>query len=199
MDTLTSDPARKGKGQRGSGAPRKTSTRQNKQLVGAIEKYRGKFKATVVWLKKRYFWARIMSNFALESRLDDAGLAYLAETTYIPERLSYCVSVKRKHQATSDKWAHRDGSVFYLDRTVDESVHTKKAALGCMVWRIVDGTDALYADCAGLSTYTKAQGKPVKVWGMLAHGKLNIEMLEERDVMNNDLYATLIEENSLKG
>ena len=201
MGTLKTNPARKGKRQRGSGPPRKTTTRQDTQIVDAIEKYRGKFKVNIAWLKKRYFWARNLSNFALESRLDDAGLAYLrrrrkflVEATYIPERLSYCASVKRKHQATLDKWAYTDGTVFFLDRTAEENVHTKRAALGCMVWRKADGTDALYADCVGPSTYKKAQGKPVRVWGMLANGKLNIEVLEEGDVMNNDLYSTLIDE-----
>ena len=58
METLKTNPARKGKRQRGSGPPRKTTTRQDTQIVDAIEKYRGKFKVNIAWLKKRYFWAR---------------------------------------------------------------------------------------------------------------------------------------------
>ena len=156
---------------------------------------------TVAWLKKRYMWARALSNTAVEERLGDAELAYLrrrqkfkVEATYIPERLEYCAGVKRKHQATLDKWAYTDGTVFYLDRTAEENEHTQRAALGCMVWRRTDGTDALYADCVGPSSYKKAQGHPVRVWGMLANGKLRIEVLDEGDVMNKELYSDLIDE-----
>ena len=201
MDGLKADPAWNGRRQPGSGAPRKTTPRQDKQIVDAIEKYRGRFKVTVAWLKKRYLWARDLSNFAMEARLDEAGYAYLrrrrkflVEAIYIPERLAYCASVKRKHQATLDKWAYTDGTVFYLDRTAEENEHTQRAALGCMVWKKADGTDALYADCVGPSTYKKAQGKPVRVWGMLANGKLHIDVLDEGEVMNNDLYSTLVDE-----
>lgn len=201
MAALESDSAWKGQRQPGSGAPRKTTTRQDKQIEDAIWKYRGKFKVTVAWLKKRYLWARDLSNFTLEKRLDDAGLSYLrrrkkflVEEIYVAERLAHCGSVKRKRQTTLDKWAYTDGTVFYLDRTAEENEHTQRAALGSKVWRKTDGTDALYADCVGPSSYKKAQGKPVRIWGMLANGKLHIEVLDEGDVMNNDLYGNLIDE-----
>jgi hypothetical protein len=201
MDALEADPTWKGQRQEGSGAPRKTTKRQDAQIVGAMYKYRGEQKVSVAWLKKRYLWARDLSDTALAERLRDAGYEYLrrrrkflVEQTYIQERLEYCGSVKRKRQATLDNWAYTDGTVFYLDRTADENEHTQRAALGCMVWRKADGTDALYADCVGPSIYKKAQGHPVRVWGVLANGKLHIEVLEQGDVMNKDLYSDLIDE-----
>lgn len=201
MVALGADKKWKGVRKAGSGAPRKTTAAQDKQIGDAIYKYRGRFKVTVAWLKKRYLWARELSDSAVEKRLGDAQLAYLRRrrkykvaTTYIAERLAYCASVKRKRQATLDNWAYTDGTVFYLDRTAEENESTQRAALGSMVWRKADGTDSLYADCVGPSGYSKAQGKPVRIWGMLANGKLNVTVLDEGDVMNNDLYSDLIDE-----
>jgi len=89
---------------------------------------------------------------------------------------------------------YSDGTVFYLDRTAAENEHTRRAALGPYVWRKADRTDALYRDCVGASTYKKAQGLPVRIWGLLAEGVLHIYVLDAGEVMNQDLYAQLIEE-----
>jgi len=200
MDALSADPSWTGWRSAGSGAPRKTTSAQDAQVVAAIYKYRGKFKVTVAWLKKRYFWARELGNSAIEQRLDDAGLAYMRRRgksiigeTYIPERLDYCGVVKRMHQSSLDRWAFTDGTVFYMDRTGEEHEHSQRAALGPMVWKQKDGSDALFADCVGPSRYKKAQGRPVRVWGMLSEGTLKIEVLAEGDVMNKELYSDLVD------
>ena len=91
-------------------------------------------------------------------------------------------------QATLDKWAYSDGTVFYLDRTEDENLERHRLALGEYVWRRADRTDALYSDCVGASCYRKAQGQPVRVWGLLAAGKLNIYILEKGGVMDRYLW-----------
>jgi hypothetical protein len=200
VTALKNDPTWRGQRQPGSGAPRKTTKKQDKQILDAIDKYKGRYKVTVAWLKQRYLWARSISNTLIEDRLDEAGLAYLRRrrkfkvpAKYIQERLKYSESVKRKRQATLDKWAYTDGTVFYKDRTTEENESTQRAALGCMVWRKTDGTDALYADCVGPSSYSKAQGHPIRVWGMLANGKLHIEVLDQGDVMNKELYSDLVD------
>lgn len=201
MDALSADPSWKGERGEGSGAPRKTTSRQDAQVVAAIYKYRGVFKVTVAWLKKRYMWARELGNSVIEDRLDKAGLSYLRrrgksviDAVYIPERLGYCDMVKRMHQSTLDRWAFTDGTVFYMDRTAGEHEHSQRAALGPMIWRQTDGGDALYADCVGPSKYKKAQGRPVRVWGMLSEGTLKIEVLAEGDVMNKELYSHLVDD-----
>ena len=201
MDALSADPSWKGERGEGSGAPRKTTSRQDAQVVAAIYKYRGVFKVTVAWLKKRYMWARELGNSVIEDRLDKAGLSYLRrrgksviDAVYIPERLGYCDMVKRMHQSTLDRWAFTDGTVFYMDRTGEEHEHSQRAALGPMVWKQKDGGDALYADCVGPSKYKKAQGRPVRVWGMLSEGTLKIEVLAEGDVMNKELYSHLVDD-----
>ena len=52
----------------------------------------------------------------------------------------------------------------------------------------------MYQDCLGPSSYSKGQGIPVKVWGMLASGGLYIHVLEENENMNQHLYAELVED-----
>ena len=96
------------------------------------------------------------------------------------------------HQTTLDKWAYSDGTVFYLDRSAAEVESSKRAALGRCVWRKADCTDALYADCVGPSAYKKAQGVPVRVWGLLAAGELHVTILQEDQVMNRWTYASII-------
>ena len=137
----------------------------------------------------------------MEGRLGDADLEWLRRReksivtkTYIPERLAYCDLVLSKQQRTLDRWAYTDGTVFYLDRTLEENEHSQRAALGSYIWRRSDGRDAMYKECLGPSKYKKAQGHPVRVWGMMAEGRLHIHVLEAGEVMNEDLYADLIEE-----
>ena len=61
-----------------------------------------------------------------------------------------------------------------------------------MVWRMVSGADALYEDCVGPSAYWKAQGAPIRVWGLLAAGVLFIYVLPEGETMNRWWYCWLI-------
>ena len=201
MDKLDDSPAWRGDRTEGSMRPRKTTAKQDKQIVSLLLKNRGKRKVTIAFLKTRLPWARGLGNTALEERLDDAGLAYmrrrrkcLVPEKYVVDRVNYCNAVKRKHESTLLQWAYSDGTVFYLDRTLEENESTQRAALGTSVWRMADGSDALYHDCIGPSTYAKAQGLPVRVWGLLAAGILHIYVLEQGEVMDRWLYVELIED-----
>ena len=60
------------------------------------------------------------------------------------------------------------------------------------MWRYSDGRDTLYEDCIGPSAYNKAQGTPVRVWGVLAKGVISIYILPEKKVMNRWIYASLV-------
>ena len=68
------------------------------------------------------------------------------------------------------------------------------AAMGKWVWRYTDGRDALFQENLGPSAYKKAQGIPVRVWGMLSEGTLHIHILEPGEAMNNELYTELVED-----
>ena len=48
-------------------------------------------------------------------------------------------------------------------------------------------------DCVGPSSHWKAQGKPVRVWGLLANGVLFITALPEGNVMNRWWYEWVVE------
>ena len=87
-------------------------------------------------------------------------------------------------QSSLDKWAYSDGTVFYIDRTVEENESTQRAALGSSVWRRADRKDALWKDCIGPSGYSKGQGAPVRVWGVLAAGYLSVTILPADQIMN---------------
>ena len=70
----------------------------------------------------------------------------------------------------------------------------KRAALGAYVWRAMDGSDAFWNDCIGPSGYSKGQGTPIKVWGMLACGILHVHVLDEGESMDTMTYVELIED-----
>ncbi len=84
------------------------------------------------------------------------------------------------------KWMYGDGTVFYLSRDATEAEDASRRALGPRVWRRHDGKDALFEDCIGPSSYQKAQGKALRVWGFLVEGKFKLEMLPEGQVMNQE-------------
>lgn len=86
------------------------------------------------------------------------------------------------------------GQLIFLDRNDVEHEDSFRRSLGTHVWRKSDNSDALWEDCIGPSAYSKGQGKPVKVWGMLACGVINIEVLDEGESMDTSLYVELIED-----
>ena len=56
----------------------------------------------------------------------------------------------------------------------------------------MDRTDALYEDCIGPSSYSKGQGAPVRLWGLLARGRLQTAVLRKGQTMNARRYAKLV-------
>ena len=201
IDKLLEDPSWRGERDDGSGAPRKTDKEQDKALEKYVLTNRGREKVTVAVLRRELLWTRTVGNSLLEERLHDAGLKWLRRrrktivcAKYLKERIDYCNAVLSKWQSTLDTWAYTDGTTFLLDRTPEENEETQRAAIGAWVWRRTDGRDALFQENLGPSAYKKAQGVPVRVWGMLAEGTLYIHILEAGEAMNNELYTELIED-----
>ena len=201
MNKLRSNPRWRGERAPGSGAPRKTSEKQDKEVIKWLLKQRGKQIVVVATLKREFVYLRKFSDDLVRDRLHDAELHWLRRPgkalvakEYLQERVDYCHAVKRKHDSVLKKWCYTDGTVFYLDRTDAEAENSQRGALGVMVWRRSTNRDAMHEDCIGPSAYSKGQGMPVRVWGMLAMGILHIHILEEGEVMNQDVYAELVED-----
>ena len=201
MKKLDSNPKWQGERAEGSGRRRKTSKKQDKQIENFVLRNRGKKKITVMKVKRNFSALRDVSDSLVEDRLKEAELAYLRRRNkskvgkiYLQDRIDYCRAVMRKHQSTLDLWAYTDGTVYYLDRSAEENEQSQVAALGTMVWRRSDRKDALYQDCLGPSSYNKAQGMPIRIWGMLACGVLHIHVLDKKEIMNTELYCELIED-----
>lgn len=200
LQRLADEPKWRGERKRGSGRPRCTPRSLDKAIVKEVFRSRGSRKVTVAYLQQKIPAARRISRSCVAARLQEAGLMYLRRRKkslvpekYKQERLDFAESVKRMHHATLRRWAYTDGTVFYLDRSDVGVEHTQRAALGAFVWRKADCSDAMYSDCVGPSAYNKAQGLPVRVWGVLARGVLHITILPEGEVMNRWWYAWIIE------
>ena len=198
---LEADPSWTGERTAGSGAPRKTTEKQDREIEEFVLAERGKQKVTVRAVKRKFPALRKLSDDLVEARLHEAELACMPRRKkckvgkmYLSERIAYCLSVKRKHQSTLLQWAYADGTCYYLARTADEVEQAGQAALGPSVWRRTDRRDALFEDCLGPSSYCKGQGTPVRIWGMLANGRLRIHVMDEGDVMNEYLYIELVED-----
>jgi len=201
MCKLKKNKSWRGERKEGSGAPRKTTAKQDRAVVRWLLARRRKEKVTVSAVKRHFPWARKLDDNVIYDRLHEAELAWmrrrrkcLVGKKYLQQRARYCQGVKRKHQATLEKWAFTDGTAYYLDRNDGEHADTVRRALGTHVWRKSDNSDAMWEDCIGPSAYNKAQGLPVRVWGMLACGVVHIEILDEGEAMNTTLYVELIED-----
>ena len=118
---LEHDPSWRGDRAEGSGAPRKTTKKQDTAITQYILKHRGQQKVTVSLLKQVLPWLREFSNSLVDERIQESELKWLrrrrkskVSPVYLEPRVHYCKSVKRKHQATLNLWAYTDGTLYYL-------------------------------------------------------------------------------------
>ena len=182
------------------GRPRETTAAMDHALTKLVLKHRGSAIVTVAFLQKMLPEWRGVSDTTVERRLFDAGLAWLRRRrkSLIPAkhkvtRLRWARWVKTRPDGELKRWAYADGTSFYLARTDDKATSKSRAALGPFVWRQADGSDALYEDCVGPSAYWKAQGLPVRIWGLLANRALHITVLPDGECMNRWWYQWIIE------
>lgn len=128
---LDAEPSWRGERAPGSGAARKTTAKEDKQIEKFILKWRGEKKVTVRFIKKEFPKLRKLSDTLVEERIQEADLKWLRRrrkskvgTTYLQPRVEYCQGVKRKHQSTLDLWAYTDGTVYYLEQVRSSSTLT---------------------------------------------------------------------------
>ena len=199
VNRLRDHPSWRGQRLVGSGRLRATTPKLDKQILRTVLKHRGSSKVTVAFVRKILPATRKLSEGTIQNRLHDSGLAWLRRRRktlvpkkYLADRCAFAASVLRRHQGTLDRWAYADGATFFLDKATEANESTQRAALGRFVWRRADRSDSLYVECVGPSAYNKAQGEPVRVWGVLAEGQLHTYIMPKGECMNRWWYAWLI-------
>ena len=198
---ITADPLFRGERKEGSGAPRKTTAKTDNKIIKVTLENRGKEIVSANFLRKHIPELKDLSDQTVYDRLAEAGLAYLRRRKitlvpkkHKPQRMKYIRWVLQQPDSELKKWAYSDGTGWYIDRDDADREHTERKALGTHVWRRMDRSDALFEDTVGPSEYTKAQGQPVKVWGLLAKGQLHCYILPKGVHMNRWWYAWLVKE-----
>lgn len=158
----------------------------------------GKIKVTARVVKRRKK-LRSQSLRLVQRRLQAAGLRWLRRRrkTLVPEqsveaRKAWARWVLRQPRTVLRRFVYVDGVSFYLDKSNEAHQNTKRLALGGYVWRTTERREALFADCVGPSSYIKAQGDLVRVWGMLTQGRLHIAVFNKGAAMNRWEYDRLI-------
>lgn len=184
----------------GVGRPRETTDALDKAIRKVVFKYRGRKQVNINFIQKVLKATRKLSRSTVARRLGEAGLAWLRRRhkTLVPaahkvSRLDWAAWVLARNAATLARWAYSDGTVFYLGRCESQQQSNNRGALGAFVWRYANGSDGLFEDCVGPSSYWKAQGMPVRVWGLLVAGVLFIWILPEEWAMTGERYAWVIE------
>ena len=194
---LDRDPFWRGDRQEGSGRERATTAQEDKKIVKEVLARRGKEKMTSNKARRRSGVG--ISARTVRRRLNEAGLRWLRRRRkwQVPDsalepRLEWASRVLHSSDSFLKRWVYTDGVAFYLDKTPAEAQSKKRAALGHSVWRHTEQKDALYKDCIGPSSYSKAQGERVRVWGLLVDGHLYITVLGKGGLMNRHVYAQVV-------
>lgn len=147
-------------------------------------------------------WAGICSTMPVSLGPSKAWLRRrrktIVPTVYKKVRVAFAKWVLRRLLSTLVRWVYSDGTTFFLARGWNELESHQRAALGTHVWRMADGSDGLYEDCVGPSAYYKAQGTPVKIWGLLLNGTLRVSVLPAGENMTSDNYVSMIDKRFRK-
>ena len=174
----------RGQDSRAGGRPPALTLAQKRELFRLVVRERGKAVVVVKYVRKRLPFLRRVSRQTVGNALHEAGLAYLRRRpksvlgrTYKVKRIAFCKRILRCRDHTLRRFAFTDGTTFYLARGPVEAATNQRACLGKYVWRMANGKDGLHDDNVGGSLYAKAQGRPVKIWGLLAGGRLEYYVL----------------------
>ena len=192
------DPTWTGGRRAGSGRPRSTTPAQDKGMSSFVRRQRGKIKVTARTVKRRQK-LRKTSVRLVQRRLREAGLQWLRRrrktlvpTASVEPRLEWARWVQRQPGGVLRRFVYVDGVSFYVDKSEEDRQNSNRLALGGYVWRTTERREAFFSDCVGPSSYKKAQGELVRVWGMLKQGRLHIAVLPHKTTMNRWVYEKLI-------
>jgi len=196
---LEAEPTWTGERKEGSGRKRATTPAEDQAMVRAVKKFHGERRVNAVTLRKLEPAAKKVGTRTLRRRLRESELRWCRRRrkTVIPAesvtaRLEWARWLKRQSAAYLRRMTFTDGVSFYLGRTDTQHANAQRAALGLFVYRETTSQDALYKDCVGPSSYAKAQGECVRMWGLLRKGQLHARILLRGTVMNRWEYEHII-------
>ncbi len=174
----------RGQDSQAGGRPRALTDAQQRQLVALVFKNRGRAVVTTAFSKRRLRFLRKVRSQTVCNALQAAGLKWLhrRRKAAVPRnhkepRLIYCRWLRKQTAAFLRNFAYTDGTTFYLARGPAEAMQKQRAALGPCVYRMANGKDGLWDENVGPSLHAKAQGLPVKIWGLFADGQLHYYVL----------------------
>ena len=180
------DPDWEGEDSSAGGRPRALQDAEVEALRQLIHDEVGIAKVTIAYCRKRLPFLKRVSAECVRLTLHRLGLAWRLRRNkaavckkYRPARLKYCNWVLRQPARSLCSWAYVDGTSFYLARTPEEYEDKQRAALGKHVWRMETGQDSLEDKNVGASSYARAQGQPIKIWGFFCDGRLEYYVLPQ--------------------
>ena len=179
-----SDPAWQGEDSSAGGRPQSLLPTEVQALKQLIHDEVGLARVTIPYCRKRLPCLKRVSAETVRRTLHRLGLAWrlrrnkaAVSRKYRPARRSYCNWVLCEPRRNLVRWAYVDGTSFYLARTPEEHADKQRASLGKHVWRLETGQDSLEDKNVGASSYAKAQGQPIKIWGVFCDGRLEYYVL----------------------
>ena len=185
------------------GRTRAMSQEDEEELYKIVVGQRGSARVTIAYCQKVCKQLRQYNRWVLGRALHRAGLRWLRRRvkSWVPPskrqaRRRYASWLLRQPKKLFRQFCYIDGTTFYLARTDDEADVQGQRRLGSHVWRMSSGKDGLYSDNVGPSLYASSQGRPVKIWGMLANGFISYHVLpadgSRTKHMNGERYRGLL-------
>lgn len=157
----------------------------------------GLAKVTIPYMKKRLKWLRRLTDEGVRRILKRMGYAWRLRRgkaaiakKYKPERLNWAGWVLKQPQSHLNRYAYVDGTTFYLANTDVQHEDKERAGLGRHCYRLITGEDSLEDRNVGASSYAKAQGLPVKIWGLFCNGRLEYYILPSDHTDSGKLTTT---------
>ena len=205
------DPDWEGEDSSAGGRPANLNAEEQQQLRDLIDAEVGLAKMTIPYMKKRLLFLRRVSKECVRQTLKRMGLVWRLRRSkaaigkkYKPQRMAWSNWVLKQPEKILRRYAYVDGTTFYLARTAEEHEDKQRASLGRHCYRMVDGSDSLEDKNVGASSYAKAQGLPVKIWGFFCNGRLEYDVLpkdytdngrETTKHMNGERYRAFVAKN----
>ncbi len=214
LQRARSDPDWQGDDSVAGGRPQELSIKEQRQVAKLIHEEVGLAKLNIPYLKKRLPFLRRCSKECVRQTLKRMGFVWRLRRgkaaigkKYKPERLDYSDWVLKQPQKELNRQAYVDGASFYLATTAEQHEDKQRACLGKHCYRLQTGEDSLEDRNVGASSYAKAQGLPIKIWGFFCDGHLEYYVLPKDYTdkgklttkhMNGELYRSMVQKQFAK-